>query len=84
MAQTSFRLDDSLDAWVESRLISGQAKAVWYRYAVETMVQVDPIVDELYEPYQYDERQDLIEAAVKKEVERRKGEVDKSTEANGN
>lgn len=53
-------------------MIAGQAKSVWYRYAVKSVMQVDPILDEIYEPYQYDERQELIEAAVKKEVDRRK------------
>ena len=72
MGQTSFRLPDQIENWVNGRLVSGQSKSVWYRYAVETTFQVDPILDEIYEPYQYDERKELVEAAVKKEVERRK------------
>ena len=76
MARPSFQIDDQVEDWVESRLIAGQAKSVWYRYAVKSVMQVDPILDELYERYQYDERQELIEAAVRKEVDRRKGEID--------
>ena len=76
MATTSFRIEDEIDNWVESRLVPGQSKSVWYQYATRTTMAVDPILDDLYERYQYDERQDLIEAAVKKEVERRKAEVD--------
>jgi len=72
MGQTSFRLPDQIEDWIDSRLVSGQSKSVWYRYAVESTYQVDPILDEIFDPYQYEERQELIEAAVKKEVERRK------------
>jgi len=72
MAQTSVRIPDQTEDLISSRLVAGQAKSVWYRYAVESVIQVDPILDEIYEPYQYDERKELIEAAVKKEVKRRK------------
>lgn len=43
--------------------------------------QVDPILDEVYESYQREERIDLVAHAVRKEVDRRKREVDTS---NGN
>lgn len=76
MAQPSFQIDDQVEDWVESRLIEGQAKSVWYRYSVETIMAVDPILDDIFERYQYEERRELIEAAVKKEVDRRKAEVD--------
>jgi len=76
MAQTSFRFDDEIKNWVESRLIQGQNAAVWYRYAVESVYTADQYLDDIYEPYQYEERKDLIEAAVKKEVQRRKDEID--------
>ncbi|RYJ12758.1 hypothetical protein ELS19_01410 [Halogeometricum borinquense] len=72
MGQATFRLDDEVEEWIENRLVAGQAKSVWYRYAVESTIQVDPILDELYEKYQYEERQELIESAVRKEVDRRK------------
>jgi hypothetical protein len=75
MAQPSFRIDDDLEQFVESRIIEGQAKSVWYRYSIETTIQVDPILDEIFEPYQYEKRKELVEAAVKKEVDRRKDEI---------
>lgn len=76
MAQASFRFEDDLEHRIEHRLLPGQNKSVWFRYATETTIAVDALLDEIYEPYQYDERQELIEAAVKKEVERRKSEID--------
>jgi len=82
MAQTSFRFDDEIKEWVDNRLIQGQNAAVWYRYAVESVFAADQYLDDIYEPYQYDERKAFIEEAVRKEVERRKDEVDKSTEEN--
>ena len=75
MAQTSFRFDDEIKNWVENRMVQGQSAAVWYRYAVESAYAADQYLDDIYEPYQYEERKELIEAAVKKEVERRKDEV---------
>jgi len=78
MAQPSFRVDDEVDHFVESRLIAGQAKAVWYRYAVTTMMQCDPILDSLYDRYEYEKRQEFIETAVKEKVDRVQQESDKS------
>jgi metal-responsive CopG/Arc/MetJ family transcriptional regulator len=49
---------------------------VWFQYATETTIAVDGILDEVFEPYQYDERQELIEAAVRREVDRRKQEIE--------
>ena len=69
MARTSFTYDDELDEWVEDRLVPGQSKSAWIRYAVETTYAVDGILDELYEPYEYDERQDLVEEAVREKVD---------------
>lgn len=74
MAQVGFRLNDDLDDFVQSRLVPGQNKSIWYRYSVKTMVQADPILDELYERYQYDERQEFVEAAVREKVDRVKKE----------
>jgi hypothetical protein len=70
MAQTSFRIEDDIYEWVEDRLLPGQSKSIWYRYAVETVHNVDQHLDTLYEPYQYDERSDFVEAAVKEKIER--------------
>jgi hypothetical protein len=75
MARTTLTYEDDIDDWIENRLVAGQNRTIWLRYAVETIYSVDGNLDELFEPYQYDERQELVEAAVRKEVERRKNEV---------
>jgi hypothetical protein len=77
MAQPSFRVDDSVDNFVESRLIAGQAKSVWYRYAVESIMQCDPILDDIYDRYEYEKRQEFIEVAVKEKVDEVKQSADK-------
>lgn len=76
MARTTLTYEDDIDQWIQERLVAGQNRTIWLRYAVETTYAVDGILDELYEPYQYDERQELVEAAVRREVDRRKSEVD--------
>ncbi|QKY16392.1 hypothetical protein [Halorubrum sp. CBA1229] len=75
MGQTSLRLDDELEAQIESELSYGDSKSEWIRHAIKMRQQVDPILDEAYESYQREERLELVEAAVRKEVDRRKREV---------
>lgn len=77
MAQASFRLDDQIEEWVKTRLVAGQNKSIWYRYAVETTMQCDPILDEIYERYEYEKRQEFVEMAVKEKVEQVKNSSDK-------
>jgi len=76
MANTSLRLPDELDAEIESQLSYGDSKAEWIREAIRIRQQIDPIVDEMYESHQREERIDLITAAVKKEVDRRQKEIE--------
>jgi len=64
MAQTSFRLDDEVDAQVESRLSYGDSKSEWLRCAVRLRLQTDPVLDRLYESYQHEERMEFVERAV--------------------
>ena len=75
MGQTSLRLDDELEAQIESELSYGDSKSEWIRHAIKMRQHVDPILDEVYESYQREERLELVEAAVRKEVDRRKNEV---------
>lgn len=75
MGQTSLRLDDELEAQIESELSYGDSKSEWIRHAIKMRQHVDPILDEVYESYQREERLELVEAAVRKEVDRRKREV---------
>lgn len=58
---------------IESELSYGGSKTEWIRRGIRMRQQVDPILDELYESYQREERLKLIEAAVRKEVDRKKG-----------
>lgn len=75
MGQASFRLDDDLEDWVESRLYPGQAKSAWYRYSIESTMQIDPILDDLFERHQYEKRQKFVENAVREAVEDRRKEL---------
>lgn len=70
MAQTSFELDDEMNAMIESRLSYGDSKASWLRHATKLRLQIDPVLDELYEPYQHEERIEFVEQAVKEAVDR--------------
>jgi Arc/MetJ-type ribon-helix-helix transcriptional regulator len=75
MGQTSLRLPDELEEEIEQELSYGDSKSEWIREAIRIRQQVDPILDEMYESYQREERVDLMTAAVRKEVDRRKQEV---------
>lgn len=44
------------------------------------MMAVDPILDKIFEPYQYKKRKELVEAAVKKEVDRRQQKIGNGNE----
>jgi metal-responsive CopG/Arc/MetJ family transcriptional regulator len=68
-------LDDELEEQIESELSYGDSKSEWIRHAINMRRQVDPILDEIFESYQREERLELVEAAVRKEVDRRKREV---------
>ena len=69
MAQTSFRLDDSVDEWVENRLVYGQSKGAFLRYTVETMMEIEPILDELYDKHDYQKREEFVRNAVEEKVD---------------
>ncbi|TVT88750.1 hypothetical protein [Haloferax volcanii] len=75
MARTSLSLPDELNQEIENELSYGDSKSEWIRHAIRMRQHVDPILDEVYESYQRDERLDLVEAAVRKEVDRRKREL---------
>ncbi|WP_418283920.1 hypothetical protein [Halorubrum sp. DTA46] len=75
MARATINLSDELDAEIESELSYGDSKSEWIRHAIQMRQHVDPILDEVYESYQREERLELVEAAVRKEVDRRKREV---------
>lgn len=64
MARTTFSLPDELDERVEMQLSYGDTKAEWLRHAVKLRIQVDPVLDRLYEPSQHEERMEFVERAV--------------------
>lgn len=69
MAQTSFRVDDDVMETINGRLAPGQSKSVWYRYAVQTMVGCEDDLDELFGPYEFQEREEFVRQAVAEKVE---------------
>ncbi|WP_058365222.1 hypothetical protein [Haloparvum sedimenti] len=75
MARATIHLADELDQEIESELSYGDSKSEWIRHAIQMRQHVDPILDEVYESYQREERLELVEAAVRKEVDRRKDAV---------
>jgi len=76
MAKTSFTLDDDLDHWIESRLAYGQSKASFLRHSLQISKDVEPMLDEIYDRHQYEERRDFVMQAVSEKVEERKKEID--------
>lgn len=76
MAKPSISIEDEMLDMVDSNLSYGDSRSEWIRHAIELRLNVDPILDDLYESYQREERRDLVVAAVRKEVERRKSEID--------
>lgn len=84
MARPSFQIEDEAENWVEERLVHGVSKSAWYRYAIKTMIQCDPILDQLYERYEWEKRQEFVEAAVKEKVDRVQNDVQAGHERNIN
>jgi metal-responsive CopG/Arc/MetJ family transcriptional regulator len=72
MPKPSINIEDEMLAMVDSELSYGDSRSEWIRHAIRMRLQVDPILDEVYESYQNEERIELVEAAVKKEVDRRR------------
>lgn len=70
MGHASFQIDDQIEDWVQDRLVPGQNKSPYYRYALKTMLEVDAELDQLYEKYEYEKRQEFIEQAVHEKVKR--------------
>ena len=79
MAKPSFNLDDDIDKWVEDRLVYGQTKSAWYRYAVRTTMECDEVLDELFEKYEYDKRREFVLNAVSEKVKETKRNADRES-----
>lgn len=74
MAKTSISLPDELNEQIENELSYGDNKSEWIRHAIRMRQHVDPILDDLYESYQREERLELVEKAVREKVDRIKAE----------
>jgi Arc/MetJ-type ribon-helix-helix transcriptional regulator len=64
MARATINLPDELDEEIESELSYGDSKSEWIRQAIKMRQHVDPILDELYESHQREERLLFVEKAV--------------------
>lgn len=70
MARPTISMPDELEERVEMQLSYGDSKSEWIRHATKLRLQIDPILDDLYEPHQSEERVQFVENAVKEAVER--------------
>ena len=70
MAQPSFHIEDQMLARIDSRLSYGDSRSEWLRHAAQMRLQIDPMLDELFEPEYTEQRIEFVEAAVKKEIDR--------------
>jgi hypothetical protein len=69
MAKASFDLPDELNEQIEAQLGYGDSKAQWMRYAIKMRMHVDPILDELYESHQQEDRLQFVEKAVREKTD---------------
>jgi len=78
MARATINLSDELDHEIENDLSYGDSKSEWIRHAIELRQHTDPILDELYESYQTDERLEIVEAAVREKVDEMKQDANRN------
>lgn len=64
MASGGFQISDAAKIGVGNRLFPSQSRSTWPRYVIETMMNLDALLDGLYNAYQFYKRQGLIEEAV--------------------
>lgn len=68
MARPTVSMPDELEEQIEMQLSYGDSKSEWIRHAIQLRMHVDPILDELYESYQNEERVEFVEKAVREKV----------------
>jgi len=81
MAKPSISMPDELEEQIEMQLSYGDSKSEWIRHAIQLRMHTDPILDELYESHQREERLQLVEKAVREKVDEMKKQADRG---NGN
>jgi len=74
MAKPSVNIEDEMLDRIDSELSYGDSRSEWIRQAIAYRMEIDPILDELYETYQRKEREAFVRKAVRKEVDRVKEE----------
>jgi len=72
MARTTLSLPDELNEEIENDLSYGDSKSQWVRHAIKMRQHVDPMLDELYESHQREERLQFVEKAVREKVDETK------------
>jgi hypothetical protein len=77
MAKTSFDMDDEIDRELENALSYGDTKKEILNDATRLWLEIDPILDELYERHQRDKRRELVVQAVCEKVDEIKNSADK-------
>lgn len=70
MARASLVMEDEVLERIDTRLSYGDSRSEWLRHAAKIRLQIDPTLDELFEPEDTENRMKFIEAAVRKEVDR--------------
>lgn len=70
MAKTGVNIDDDVLERINSGLSYGDSRSAWFEHAARMRLQVDPMLDELFEPDDVEKRMMFVEAAVRKEVDR--------------
>lgn len=74
MARPTISMPDELEEQIEMQLSYGDSKSEWIRHAIELRMHLDPILDEMYESYQREERLELAEKAIREKVDEIKEE----------
>lgn len=69
MAKPTVNMPDELEEQIEMQLSYGDSKSEWIRHAIQMRMHVDPILDELYDSYQNEERLEFVEAAVREKAD---------------
>jgi len=74
-------MPDEMEERIEMDLSYGDSKSEWIRDAVILRIATDPILDEMYEPHQREQRHKLVVAALREKVNKIKEQNrDKTTD----
>lgn len=77
MKTPSFSIDDEVLEEVNRRLSYGDSRSEWMQNAAKMRLQVIPMLDELYEPHEKEERIMFVREAVREKANRVKQQADR-------